>query len=619
MIQAIYMYMIITLNLPSMEASSVLDMSEYASTTGNVTIRKSWDSSSPILISSDGSYSWQFYPYHNDGHMKEQYLLVVLNTMVNTTTIVWMANRNHPVSSETALVYALPSRQFILRDRGTADDPSSTILWSSPEGVFSVEMNATGNLIMRDARHSALWQSFEHPLDIMVAGQSLRAHQTLVSRVSSEDVSAGRYTLKVEPGGVVFYATLDEQQKNVPYELLTYSGTDATGSSGGNLSEALHSWCNQTYIVYEADGVQLSLKQEGYNITPECESETGGFTFHGVAFSTRSGGMSGLRYFKLMPDGSVRTFLVSDSDGLVIPLNEPTQGFFSTHCKLPSYCGINSLCSSYQTCSCPDLFQAISASDPSKGCRLVSEPLDDCSGSTRHEFLEIPWADYFANSYIPPVMDRVSPEECKDLCLPNCSCTAAFHNNDTGACYLYNQVHTMQSDTNPSITAFLKVPSSSNDISPGFKFPTYFKYIVIAVCFVLLAIGILGLWVGKKSNKWPKKNEKNRRMRRLDLDLEEEAFLGSLPSLPPRYSYKELHLATQGFSKRLGRGGSGSVYEGRITVCPVDSYKQQFIVEDGRDEHDIDKVMAIVAVKELEVTLSLPLFHLHAPIRMALY
>ena len=37
-------------------------------------------------------------------------------------------------------------------------------------------------------------------------------------------------------------------------------------------------------------------------------------------------------------------------------------------------------------------------------------------------------------------------------------------------------------------------------------------------------------------------------------DSEEEAFLERVPGLPPRYSYKELEAATEGFSKKLRKG-----------------------------------------------------------------
>lgn len=44
-------------------------------------------------------------------------------------------------------------------------------------------------------------------------------------------------------------------------------------------------------------------------------------------------------------------------------------------------------------------------------------------------------------------------------------------------------------------------------------------------------------------------------------DVDEE-FLKALSGLPTRFSYKDLVIATENFSKKLGRGGFGTVYEG---------------------------------------------------------
>lgn len=50
--------------------------------------------------------------------------------------------------------------------------------------------------------------------------------------------------------------------------------------------------------------------------------------------------------------------------------------------------------------------------------------------------------------------------------------------------------------------------------------------------------------------------------RKHDVDEAEEDYLDQVPGMPTRFAYEDLKTATQNFSKKLGAGGFGSVYEG---------------------------------------------------------
>ena len=279
----------------------------------NTTIATAQNTSLQILLSQDGSFAWQFVPYKNN----TQRLLVILSTLFNTT-VIWIANRDHPVSPNATLNLIYPSRQIILQDhtsistninantKNNNNHRSSNVVWSSPPGIYSVLMNSTGNLVMQDDRNSTLWQSYDHPTDVVLTGQSLRPNHTVTARLSLDDVSTGHYTLKEEIGGPVLYATFDQQQTNIPYAVvITY-----TQGLSGDLNGALNSACNRTVLIYNADGSAVTLEQEGSVITPQCQAETEGFTIHGITFSTRLGG-SGFRYLRLMPTGNIDSFLLS--------------------------------------------------------------------------------------------------------------------------------------------------------------------------------------------------------------------------------------------------------------------------------------------------------------------
>ncbi|PRQ26743.1 putative non-specific serine/threonine protein kinase [Rosa chinensis] len=48
----------------------------------------------------------------------------------------------------------------------------------------------------------------------------------------------------------------------------------------------------------------------------------------------------------------------------------------------------------------------------------------------------------------------------------------------------------------------------------------------------------------------------------LEATSEENSIYENMAGMPVRFSYKNLQTATNNFSKKLGQGGFGSVYEG---------------------------------------------------------
>ena len=131
----------------------------------NTTIATAQNTSLQILLSQDGSFAWQFVPYKSN----TQRLLVILSTLFNTT-VIWIANRDHPVSPNATLNLIYPDRQIIVQDHTsitsningsskndtTHPNPSVRVVWSSPPGIYSVLMNDMGNLVNQDDSNSIL-------------------------------------------------------------------------------------------------------------------------------------------------------------------------------------------------------------------------------------------------------------------------------------------------------------------------------------------------------------------------------------------------------------------------------------------------------------------------------
>ncbi|KAL3700746.1 hypothetical protein R1sor_018768 [Riccia sorocarpa] len=241
------------------------------------------------------------------------------------------------------------------------------------------------------------------------------------------------------------------------------------------------------------------------------------------------------------------------------------------------------------------------------------------------DLIRVEGVDYFSNQFVPPNFTTTDVQECGRLCTSSCSCSASFYYNDTGACYLVESVHTLRRSTFPGRSAQLKIsaaqrgvvdgggdgeeggPRNGDGQSPspspadGFVGPNPPAYptppwlqnprggkmslsksnelaiglsVGLGGLFLFLLFFVYTLYkiIGRRKNI-----TQVRRLPEEELDYSDDihGYGGdgqggggdSLPGLPPRYSLKELQIATTGFQTKLGTGpgGFGTVYEGVLT------------------------------------------------------
>ncbi|XP_034890396.1 LOW QUALITY PROTEIN: G-type lectin S-receptor-like serine/threonine-protein kinase SD2-5 [Populus alba] len=108
---------------------------------------------------------------------------------------LWLANRNRPVG-ENATLQFLPDGDLVLRDT------DGTFVWSTNTSNMSVagmRMMETGNLELYDVNNKTVWNSFDHPSDVLLLGNKLVVGQKLVASVSKTDRSEGGFSLFVIP------------------------------------------------------------------------------------------------------------------------------------------------------------------------------------------------------------------------------------------------------------------------------------------------------------------------------------------------------------------------------------------------------------------------------------
>ncbi|CAL5406523.1 unnamed protein product [Camellia sinensis] len=432
----------------------------------------------------------------------------------NAPQLVWSANRDRPVRINATL-------QFTEYGDLILEDSDGTFVWStntSRKSVFGLKLTESGNLVLFDRHDATVWQSFDHPTDSLLIGQTLVPGQKLTSSTSASNWSRGLYSLTVQDYSLLAYV---ESNPPLPY------------------FESYLFFIN--YVKFE-NGI-----------------------FNGQLIPAAS--TSSPQFMRLEPDGHLKVYQLGDSNWTVVADLLKSQ-IRDGECGYPMSCGNYGICSSNGQCGCLEeatgssTFGQINYKQPNLGCSPVT-PIS-CDHSQYHTLLELKNTSYFnfnskykfSYENIYYLDEKTELEGCKMSCLKNCSCKAAFFAYHVGydskkGCLLLSEVFSLINNDGAvdNITVFLKVHKSTNSpqkkstrvkIILGSSLGAFFGvFFMVALCFFLFT----------------KKQESE------EFD---EFFVDQVLGMSTRFSYEELKAMTSNFNKKLGEGGFGSVFQGTL-------------------------------------------------------
>ena len=130
------------------------------------------------------------------------YILAVVHLV--TTSVVWSANANSPVSHSDNFVFDKDGNAYLQSGGST--------VWTaniSGKGGTSMQLLDSGNLVVFDKDGSSpLWQSFSHPTDTLLSGQSFVEGMSLVSHSNAQNMT---YTLQIKSGEPYWSALQDNR------------------------------------------------------------------------------------------------------------------------------------------------------------------------------------------------------------------------------------------------------------------------------------------------------------------------------------------------------------------------------------------------------------------------
>ncbi|XP_008791435.2 G-type lectin S-receptor-like serine/threonine-protein kinase SD2-5, partial [Phoenix dactylifera] len=475
----------------------------------------------------------------------------ITNPVVGSPQVVWSANRDRPVR-ENATLHFTEDGDLVLRD---AD---GSLVWStntSGRSVVGMNITASGNLLLFDRKNASIWQSFDHPTDSLVPGQTLREGQRLTANISATNWTRGQLYLTVLPNGLGAFADSTPPQQYYSY---TVSKPKAENKSA--------------YVTFTNGSLAIFAS----------------FTKPGVPDkSITLPSASSVQYMRLESDGHLKLYEWVTTGWSIV---DDVLSLYPDNCAYPTVCGPYGICSDNGQCSCPsanvssNYFRQIDDRQPSLGCSLVT-PLS-CQSLQDHQLLALKDVAYFSSS---DSVNLKNEESCKQACLKNCSCKAAVFRYDQnlsdGTCFLPSQLFSLMNNQ-PTVThynsnAYVKVqivPRATNNgtvSSPSSRGKVMGAGAILgstlgALFAVFLVAGLTVFFMRKKNSH-----------------MEEEDQFDQLPGMPTRFSFEELKVATENFCKKLGEGGFGSVFDGklgdmRVAVKRLDGVgqgKKEFLAE----------------------------------------
>ncbi|KAL7123319.1 hypothetical protein ACP275_01G099100 [Erythranthe tilingii] len=473
------------------------------------------------LISSGGSFELGFF---SPVDSKNRYVGIWFKN-ISAFTVVWVANRNNPLtnSSGASLIVTQPGILALVNG-------SDTIIWSTNSSRVArnpfVKLLDSGNLVVKEGNDDDyLWQSFDYPTDTILEGMKfgvnfVTGHETYVSSwKSSDDPARGDCTYRLDPTGYpqgVLRRGSVKVFNTGPWNGLRYSGMPGLKSGPA-------------------------------------------FAFNFVFDTTE------VYYRYTIPDRSLISRLIVNQSGFVqrwtwIERSRIWALYknFPMECDSYKQCGVYGICNAQNIpiCGCLERFVPRNPvewvdMDWLNGC--LRKTALDCGtdGFVKYSGIKLPDTEFSSFNA------SMNLEECKELCLKNCSCVAYtnsdIRNGGSGCLAWFRDLVDIKELYGEGQDIYIRMASS--ELDSGRKDHKILIVSLTSSLGVILLCMSFGLWIYMRNKNYVKLKTRGRSEESDGKDLE-----------LPLYDLSTISKATHNFSldNKLGEGGFGPVYKGTL-------------------------------------------------------
>ncbi|TYH84954.1 hypothetical protein ES332_D02G232300v1 [Gossypium tomentosum] len=412
-----------------------------------ITFDNPLNSSKGPLVSAGKKFALGFFTPNNGS----SYVGIWYYNGLEPRTIVWVANRDEPVSNSTTWVFGIShDGNLMLSDKRNRQNLTALVGISSPS-TRSLKLLDSGNLILSEGLDNfsttVVWQSFHYPTDTFLPGMKIN-NLVLTSWKSLHDPASGRFSFRQD-------ADRKDQYIITNNELLPYWKSGLSGTSAGDdeISPLVSLMLLNT--SYSKTGVSCSmLYPKGNCIDRQTRNQSHDYN---------------------------NTRLVMGSDGMLrfFTRDNQTDKWSLTWWEPRDRCSVFDACDKFGSCNnknrvpckClpgfkPQSLENWKKGDFSEGC-IREYPV---CGQHRKEFLKLsmmkvqkPYSEFDVND----------TDECRNKCLETCHCQAysfaekqtylrGSEGNLTCSIWTDDLKNSQESYANGGIDLYLRVHLSGN-------------------------------------------------------------------------------------------------------------------------------------------------------------
>ncbi|XP_018730604.2 G-type lectin S-receptor-like serine/threonine-protein kinase At1g11330 isoform X1 [Eucalyptus grandis] len=508
----------------------VITASEYIQDPGSIT-------------SSGGLYRMGFFSPNGSAN---RYVGIWYNN-VPRYSVLWVANRKNPILDSSGVMTISGDGNLVVMNG------KRELVWSS--NVSNSVTNAkaqlldSGNLVLlkQSSNSSAndaenLWESFQHMTDSFLEKMKLSTNsrtnekQALTSWKSPSDPSIGSFSASLDP-------------RNIP-ELFIWNGSSLYWRSGP--------WNGN---IFTGVPEMQSVYSNGFNLVDDHEG-----TFY---LTYRFAEASYMSYLLLKSNGDlVQPYWDQSSSSWGIVWSSRL-----SDCDVYGQCGPFGICNAKKSpiCSClkgfePKNFEEWSRGNWSSGC--IRKSLLQCNGTTngsstagkkdgflKLEMMKVPSSGIFFSTL---------EEDCPGNCSMNCSCVAYAYDSGVGCVFWIGELIDLQKFSIGGTTLYVRLAHSELE-KKG-----HLREIIATTVIIGTLVVIIIIWFARRKAK----------KQAVKQSMEKHLSSGEAPSVVMlgenssrvefqefvKYKIEELAAATGIFceANKLGRGGFGPVYKGRL-------------------------------------------------------